>query len=172
MSITLRIWNTSDLESLLELANNPRVAANMTNAFPYPFTEEIGKGFIERNSSEQPARIMAIDLEGKAIGAIGIHPRQDIECQNAELGYWLGEPYWGRGIMTKALQEMVSYGFANFPVSRLFARPFGSNKGSQKALERAGFTLEARFEKTFLKNGVQEDELVYAIRKSANPARG
>jgi RimJ/RimL family protein N-acetyltransferase len=84
---------------------------------------------------------------------------------NAELGYWIGQPFWGKGIMTTVIQKMVKYSFENFDITRIFARPYGSNIGSQKALEKAGFKLEAKFEKILIKNNVFEDELVYAIRK-------
>ena len=86
-------------------------------------------------------------------------------CKNAELGYWLAEPFWGKGIITYAIQEMVEYGFKTFDITRIFAIPFGTNIASQKALEKAGFILEARLNKTIFKNGEYQDELIYAIRK-------
>ena len=82
-----------------------------------------------------------------------------------ELGYWLAEPFWGNGIMSKAIEEIVDYGFDKFQITRIFARHYGSNKASQRVLEKAGFVLEATFEKTFYKNGEFLDELVYAIRE-------
>ena len=82
-----------------------------------------------------------------------------------ELGYWLAEPFWGNGIITEAIQQIVKYGFETFDITRIFARPYGYNIASQKALEKAGFTLEARFVDTFFKNGKFEDEWVYAVRK-------
>ena len=137
----------------------------MTDMFPYPYTEEKGKQFIEFANKENSIRILAIDLNGEAIGGIGLHPQTDIHCKNAELGYWLGEPFWGQGIITKAIIKMVDYGFINFEINRIFARPFGTNLASQKVLEKTGFKLEARFEKTLFKNGELIDELVYAIRR-------
>jgi [ribosomal protein S5]-alanine N-acetyltransferase len=109
---------------------------------------------------------MAIDINGEAIGGIGIHPKDDIECKNAEMGYWLGEPFWGNGIITKAVLQMVDYGFVNFEIDRIFARPFGTNIASQKVLEKTGFVLEARFAKTLFKFGEYQDELIYAIRRN------
>jgi RimJ/RimL family protein N-acetyltransferase len=108
---------------------------------------------------------MAIDINGEACGGIGIHPQDDIQCKNAELGYWLGEPFWGKGIITSAILQMVENGFNSFDINRIFARPFGSNLASQKVLEKTGFILEAKLEKTLFKNGIYEDELIYAIRK-------
>ncbi len=148
----LRPWNTNDLESLVECANNGNISKFMMNKFPHPYTREAGEQFIAFSTKDDPAHILAIEVDGKAVGGIGIHPLADIECKNAEMGYWLAEPYWGRGIITEA-------------VNRIFARPFGTNIPSQKVLEKTGFVLEAKFEKTFFKNGEYLDEWVYAIRR-------
>ncbi len=110
--------------------------------------------------------LRAIDVGGEAVGSIGLFPQTDIHERNAELGYWLAEPFWGRGIMTRAVREMVSYGFATHPdVTRIFARPFSTNPASQRVLEKAGFTLEARLRDALYKNGAYMDELVFAIRR-------
>ncbi|MEL6672930.1 MAG: GNAT family protein [Bacteroidota bacterium] len=166
MPITLRPWQLSDLDSLVELANNHRVAKNLTNQFPYPYSRESGQKFIDYANQARPYRIRAIEYEGRAVGAVGLHPQEDIFFKNLELGYWLGEPYWGKGLMTEAVRQTVVYGFENWEVDRIFARPFGSNIGSQRVLEKAGFTFEARFDKTLFKFGQYEDELYYAIRRS------
>ncbi|MBS1635259.1 MAG: GNAT family N-acetyltransferase [Bacteroidetes bacterium] len=165
MEFTLRPWLESDLESLVRYANNSAIAKNMTNMFPHPYTEENGRSFIGFASQHTPRHIMCIDIAGKASGGIGIHPQSDIHCRNAELGYWLAEPFWGKGIITKAIPQMVEYGFANFDIDRIFARPFGTNLASQRVLEKSGFTPEARFKNTLFKHGEYIDELVYAIRK-------
>ena len=85
---------------------------------------------------------------------------------NAELGYWLAEPFWGQGIMSDAVKQIVDYAFNTLEIDRIFARPFGTNLASQKVLEKNNFKLEARFEKTLFKNGEYLDELVYAIRRN------
>ena len=154
-----------DLDSLVKFANNLQVSKNMSDRFPHPYSTENGKIFIESASNDFPFNIFAIDIEGEASGGIGLHLQSDIQCKNAELGYWLAEPYWGKGIITKAVRQMVDYGFKTWEISRIFARPFGTNTGSQKVLEKAGFKLEARFERTFFKNGEYFDELVYAVRR-------
>lgn len=154
-----------DVESLVLFANNFNIAKNLTNQFPHPYTKENGEAFIKMATGENPYRIFAIEIEGQASGGIGLHPQTDIHIKNAELGYWLAEPFWGKGIMTKAVKEIVEYGFKNFDLTRIFARPFGTNLGSQKVLERAGFQLEARFEKALFKNGEFLDELIYAVRR-------
>ncbi len=162
----LRPWRFEDLDTLIKYANNFKIAKNMTDQFPHPYTIEKGKAFIDFASSSQPTNILAIESNNEVIGAIGIHPQNDIQRKNAELGYWLAEPFWGKGIMTNAIIQMTEYAFKNWDINRIFARPFGTNIASQKALEKAGFKLEGRFEKSFYKNDEFVDELIYAIRKS------
>ena len=165
MEFTLRKWTIDDLGSLVQFANNANIAMFMNEQFPHPYTLDKGKAFIENSLKQNPTSIFAIAIDGEAAGGIGIHPQNGIQCKNAELGYWLAEPFWGKGIITKAIGAMVEYGFKTFDINRIFARPFGTNIGSQKALSKAGFALEATFEKTFFKNGEYLDELVYAVRK-------
>lgn len=165
MEFKLRPFIIEDLASLVKYANNPLIAKNMTNQFPHPYNEEAGKKFIEFTTCHDPRHIMAIEINGEVAGGIGIHPQTDVHCKNAELGYWLAEPYWGKGIITKAIPQMVKYGFDHFDITRIFARPFGTNIASQKVLERSGFTLESRHDKALFKNGEFLDELIYAIRK-------
>jgi [ribosomal protein S5]-alanine N-acetyltransferase len=161
----LRPWTAADIESLIENANNFRVAKYMSNQFPHPYTREHGLQFIEFANKHNPVQIFAIDVSGKAVGGIGLHPQPDILCKNIELGYWMGEAYWGRGIATLAVKQMVAHAFENFDIQRVFARPFGNNPASAKVLEKAGFTLEARLDNTIYKNGEYLDELIYAIRR-------
>ncbi|MBL0330432.1 MAG: GNAT family N-acetyltransferase [Bacteroidetes bacterium] len=165
MHFTLRPFTINDLNSLVKYANNPKIANNLTDKFPYPYTKENGKMFIEFATKNTPTNIFAIDINGEACGGIGIHPQEEVHRKNAELGYWLGEHYWGNGIITKAIEQIADYGFKNFDITRIFARPYGTNFASQRVLEKAGFILEARFEKTLFKNGEYKDELIYAIRR-------
>ncbi len=165
MKFTLRPWLETDLDSLVKYANNPRISNNLTDAFPYPYRKENGEKFIKMAMSQDPRHIMAIVLNNEASGAVGIHQQKDVFRKNAEMGYWLAEPYWGKGIMTEAIKQMIPYGFENFDITRIFARPYGTNMASQRVLEKAGFKLEATFEKTLFKNGEFLDELIYAVRK-------
>jgi len=162
---TLRKWELNDLDDLVKYANNSNVSKFMTNKFPCPYLPENGKEFIEMAMKGNPANIFAIEIDGHASGGIGLHLQADVHEKNAELGYWLAEPFWGNGIITNAIKEMVTYGFSTFQINRIFAVPFGTNISSQKVLEKAGFVLEARFDKTIYKNGEYLDELVYAVRK-------
>ncbi|MEY4903967.1 MAG: hypothetical protein RLZZ292_1782 [Bacteroidota bacterium] len=167
-NFTLRPWSLDDLDSLVHFANNAKIASNLTDRFPYPYTVENGKWFIGMATSNTPIHVFAIDQDGLAIGAIGLHDVEGdaIYSKNKELGYWLAEPYWGQGIITEAVQQMVRYGFQHWDINRIFARPFGRNVASKRVLEKAGFTLEARIDQILFKNGVYEDELIYGIRRS------
>ncbi|HCT70544.1 MAG: GNAT family N-acetyltransferase [Lentimicrobium sp.] len=164
-SFTLRKWQLSDLESLMKHADNRKIADRLTDKFPHPYTRESGEGFLKMAMEKDPPSVFAIDVDGEAVGCIGIFPQDDIHRLNAEMGYWLSESYWGRGIMTAAICRMVDYGFKTFDISRIYARPFGSNPASQRVLGKAGFSLEARFEKVLIKNGELLDEVVYGIRR-------
>ncbi len=164
MNFILRPWTIEDLDSLVKYANNYKIAKNLTNRYPYPYAIDNGKAFIESATREVPANIFAIDVNDEAVGGIGIHPQKNIQLKNAELGYWLAEPFLGNGIATAAVKQMVEYGFKTYDITRIFAKPFGTNIASQKVLEKAGFRLEARFEKSLFKNGEYLDELVYAVR--------
>jgi RimJ/RimL family protein N-acetyltransferase len=166
MTFSLRPWTLADLESLVQHANNPQIAKFMTDGFPNPYTRENGEAFIAFATKDEPIHIFAIAVNGEAVGGIGIHPQLDIQRKNAELGYWLGEPFWGKGIMSEAIQQIVAFAFNTYDIDRIFARPFGSNLASQRILEKNHFQLEARFEKTFFKNNQFEDELIYALRRN------
>lgn len=166
MNFQLRPFTMGDLDSLVKFANNCNIAKNLTDAFPYPYYIEDGKAFIETASQNYPRNILAIEINGEVSGAIGVHPQKDIYRKNLELGYWLAEPYWGKEIITKAIVQMTDYAFRNFDINRIYARPFGYNLASQRVLEKAGFVLEARLEKTFFKNGELIDELIYAVRRN------
>ncbi len=166
MEYKLRSWEINDLDSLVKYANNWNIAKNLTNRYPYPYTKEDGKKFIDFARKCDTENIFAIEIQGEACGSISIHPLNDVFRKNAEIGYWLAEPYWGNGIITKAVKEIVKFGFEHYDIIRIFARSFGSNIASHRVLEKAGFVLEAKFEKTIIKNDRYEDELIYAIRKS------
>jgi [ribosomal protein S5]-alanine N-acetyltransferase len=162
---TLRPWVNEDLETLVKFANNWNIAKNLTDKFPFPYNEDHGKAFIEFATKDHPIHIFAIDIDGASAGGIGIHPQDDIFKKNAELGYWLAEPFWGMGIISSAIRQMTNFAFETYDIDRVFARPFGTNIASQRVLEKNGFQLEAKFAKTILKNGEMLDELVYAVRR-------
>ena len=162
MDIKLRKWNEADLDNLVKYANNQNVAKWLTNGFPHPYTYEAGKAYLSMIANDNPTKVFAIEVNGEAVGSIGIFPQTDIHEKNAEMGYWLAEEYWGKGIMTQAIREIVEYGFSTFEIVRIFARPFSTNLKSQRVLEKAGFELEARLKRALFKNGKFMDELIYA----------
>ncbi len=162
--VVLRPWRETDKTNLMRYANNPKIFNNLTDAFPIPYTEEAASRFLSWANEKEPPHILAITIHDEAIGSIGLHPQTDIFRINCELGYWLAEPYWGQGITSAAVKQMVQYAKENFNFQRVFARPFGSNLASQKVLEKVGFTLEAHFENNVIKNGKLEDILVYGYR--------
>lgn len=165
MEFILRPWKASDINSLIKYANNWNIAKNLTNQFPHPYTIQDGKAFIEYATKDDPIHIFAIEVNQEAVGGIGIHPQSDIFIKNAELGYWLGEPFWGHGIVSKAIKQIIQFGFSTFDIERIFARPYGTNFASQKILEKNNFLLEGRYNNILYKNGEYLDELIYAIRR-------
>lgn len=165
MEFILRPWKASDINSLIKYANNWNIAKNLTNQFPHPYTIQDGKAFIEYATKDEPIHIFAIEVNQEAVGGIGIHPQSDIFIKNAEIGYWLGEPFWGHGIVSKAIKQIVQFGFSTFDIEKIFARPYGTNVASQKILEKNNFLLEGRYNNILYKNGEYLDELIYAIRR-------
>ncbi len=165
VSFILRPWSMGDLENLLKFANNKKIADNLTDAFPHPYLAENGISYISTFMDENPRRVSAIEVDGIACGSIGIFPQMDVHRKNAEMGYWLAEEYWGRGIMTEAVRQTIRYGFEWFDICRIFARPYSSNQASQRVLEKAGMKLEGRFKDALYKNGQFLDELIFSIFK-------
>ncbi len=165
MHFKLRPWAKSDLDDLVTAANNNNIAKFMTDKFPHPYTKEAGEQFINFAMQGNPVNIFAIEVAGKAVGGIGLLPMQDVESINAEMGYWLAEPYWGKGIITGAIQQIVDYGFKTFPIKTIFARPYATNAGSQRVLEKAGFSLAATLPQWAFKNNELLDLKIYTIRK-------
>jgi [ribosomal protein S5]-alanine N-acetyltransferase len=165
IDFSLRAWHKDDVKSLAKYANNLNIAKNMTDGFPFPYTEETAKNFIKMTQQFKPNRFFAIVVNKEAIGGIGIHPQTDIQRKNAELGYWLAEEFWGNGIIYRAILEINKYAFENFDINRIFARPFATNLASQKVLQKAGFKFECKFEKTLIKNDELIDEMFFSVRR-------
>ena len=163
MMFKLRPWQYVDAFSAAELANSG-ISRFMSERFPGNDVEKWQN--LIRFANENPSTFYrVIEVDGKFAGSIGVRVCDDIMQMNAELGYWIGDQYKNRGIMTEAVKEMVKLVFDNFQVNRIFATPFGTNFASQRVLEKAGFCLEAILEKVYVKNGKKFDELVYAVRR-------
>jgi RimJ/RimL family protein N-acetyltransferase len=159
----VRSWRHDDLESLIRHADNPRIAAQLRDAFPQPYDRAAGVAWLTLAATMQPEVTFAIDVEGAAVGGIGLKLGTDVERVSAEVGYWLGEDFWGRGITTAALIGLSRWAFANLELTRLFALPFAHNTASRRVLEKAGFALEAILRKSAIKHGQVVDQALYAL---------
>ena len=157
----LRDWTREDTGSLVRHANNPRVAAMMRDAFPSPYTIEDARRFIDRATTPGPHLFLAIEVDGEAQGGVGIHLLDDVHRRSAEIGYWLSESCWGRGIATDAVRALVPVAFGTFDIIRLEAGIFSGNPASMRVLEKCGFIREAVHSHAITKNGVTMDEIVY-----------
>lgn len=153
-----------DLPDLVEFANNEDISRNLTDAFPFPYTEENGRRFIEFARSTKDL-IYAIDKDGLAIGGVGIHPKTNVYRFTAEVGYWLAQPFWRQGIMRKALGLLINIAFTQTELQRLEASVYDYNTASQALLKSLGFSLEGiRKEYTF-KNGAFHDSYLFRMVK-------
>jgi RimJ/RimL family protein N-acetyltransferase len=159
----LRPWRVGDEASLVRYANNRSVSRNLKDRFPYPYTAADANAWIERASTQTLVTAFAIVVDGGAVGGIGIELGTDVHRRSAEIGYWLGEPFWGRGIATEALRAVTEYAFEHFDICRLEAGVFDWNPASARVLEKAGYTLEGRARLAVVKDGRSGDRLLYAL---------
>jgi RimJ/RimL family protein N-acetyltransferase len=163
---TVRQWTLGDLQSLVRHANNRDIWIHLRDRFPHPYLEQHGRDFLEHITTQAPPMVWAIEVEGEAAGGIGLEPKTDIERVSAEIGYWLGQRYWGRGIVTEALTAVTAAAFQQFDLLRIFALPFADNPGSIRVLEKAGYALEGRLPQSTIKDGRVRDQLMFgAYRK-------
>jgi RimJ/RimL family protein N-acetyltransferase len=160
---TVRSWQRRDRDAIVRYANNRKVSINLRDRFPYPYTARDARNWLDVVVDQKPRTDFAIDVAGEAVGGIGFTPQHDVERRSAEIGYWLGEPFWGRGIATEALIVVTEYAFSNFDLCRLYAHVFDWNGASARVLEKAGYEFEGRLRKSVTKNGRTIDQLMYAI---------
>jgi RimJ/RimL family protein N-acetyltransferase len=155
----LRRWLPSDHDALLLHADNPNIACFLRDLFPHPYTSEAATAWLsDPVHAAEPPTEFAIDVSGEAVGGIGLIVGRDVERFSAEVGYWLGEGVWGRGIGTAALCAVTEHGFGTLGLHRIFALPFSHNTASIRLLERAGYRFEARLAQSAFKNGVFVDQ--------------
>jgi len=158
---TLRPWRVGDETSLVRNANNRRVWHNLSR-LPHPYTRQDADAWIARASTHVPVVDFAIVVDGGAVGGIGVELGRDVFLRSAEVGYWLGEPYWGRGIATEALRAVTEYAFATFDLCRLQAGVFEWNPASMRVLEKCGFAREGVLRRAAIKDGQLIDLVLYA----------
>ena len=159
---TIRPWRLDDAESVARHANSRKIWLAVRDVFPHPYTIQDAHEFLHRATNEQPEMKFCIDIEGAAVGGIGVHPGQDVYRHTATLGYWLGEQFWGHGIMTEAVSAVTNFCFRKFPLRRISAEVFANNPASARVLEKAGFQLEARLKNNVFNDGQVLDSLLYA----------
>lgn len=159
----LRGWRSGDEPSLVRYANDREVWRNLTNRFPHPYTPRDAQDWIRRQESGGDHELaFAIDIEGEAVGGIGITPRDDLQVKVAEIGYWLGQPFWGRGIATAAVRLVTEFAFSRYDLVRICANVLEWNRASARVLEKTGYTCEARLRKNIFKDGHIIDSFLYA----------
>ncbi len=162
--VVLRDWAPDDAAALAHHANDRRIWRNLRDQFPSPYTLLDAERWIAYVATMAPRTAFAIAVDGHAVGGVGWVCRPDVEHVGAELGYWVGAAYWGKGIATAAVRAATRLAFDRHPeLLRLFALPYGSNAASARVLEKAGYTLEGRLRRNARKDGVVEDSLMYAI---------
>ena len=164
-TIRLRPFRDNDVPVLTRLLNNKKIWNNVRDYIPHPYFEQDAREFIVFCKREDPQTTFVVEYEGELVGTVGLVLQTDVYRISAEIGYWLGEPFWGKGIMTRAVKQMVDYGFKHLNLLRIYTGVFDFNKGSQRVLEKAGFKLECIFEKALIKNGVVYDEYRYGLIK-------
>ena len=158
----IRLWSAEDAPALLKYADNRKIWINLRDVFPHPYTAEDARVFLGMAAKQDPTTIFALATSEEAIGSIGISPGRDVERLTGELGYWLAEPFWGRGIMTETVAKFADFAFERFGLVRIFAEPYEYNPASHRVLEKAGFLLEGRLLRSAIKDGRIVDQRLYA----------
>ena len=163
----LRPWRETDAEDVARYANDARVAANLRDVFPHPYALADAESFIGMcmRSTSEGELYRAIVVDGRAAGGISVCAGGDVYRRSAELGYWLGVPFWGRGIMTAAVGQICREAFQRMDIVRIHAEPYARNGASRRVLEKAGFTLEGTLRRSVYKNGEILDSCIYALLK-------
>ena len=150
--IKIRDLKLSDKAQLAKLANNKKVWDNLRDYIPYPYTESDAEFFIELTHKEDPKQTFGIEYKGKLSGVIGLVVQKDVYQKSAEIGYWLGEPFWGNGIATSAVELITKYGFDTLDLNRIYTGVFEFNIASMRVLEKNGYKKEGIFKNAILKN--------------------
>lgn len=162
----VRSWKWKDRDSIVRHANNRNVWINLRDRFPHPYTLSDARNWLESVVDRRPETNFAIaNVSDEAVGGIGFILQQDVGRRSAEVGYWLGEEYWGRGLATQAVKVITEYAFVHYDICRLYAHVFEWNVASTRVLEKAGYLLEGRLQKSVTKDGKTIDQLMYAITR-------
>jgi RimJ/RimL family protein N-acetyltransferase len=163
--ITLRTLLVNDASPIATLANNRKIWNNLRDTMPHPYSLQDALNFIAICENEDPVLTFAIEYNGELAGVIGLVKQYDVYRLNAELGFWLGEPFWNKGIVTKAVELIVKYGFENLDIIRIYACVFDFNIASRRVLDKSGFKFDALFKNAIIKNNQIGNECRYSILK-------
>lgn len=165
MEIVLRPWREADTAACAALANDEGVAANLRDVFPHPYAEQDARDFIALCLAADPdeALFRAVEVDGAFAGSVALTRGTDVACRSAELGYWFGRPFWGKGIATEAVRQMCAFGFGEWDIVRIFAEPFSCNRASCRVLEKNGFQHEGTKRLSVCKRGKLMDSEMYAL---------
>lgn len=165
----IRCWNERDVDALVKHADNRKIWLNLRDGFPHPYTAESARSFLKAVGLQDPVSFFAIATAEEAIGGIGITLNGDVHRLTAEMGYWLGEAHWGKGIMTETIPRFTEFAFERFGLVRIYAEPFVENRASCRVLEKSGFVREGRMRCNVIKDGRIMDQFLYARIKTAAP---
>jgi RimJ/RimL family protein N-acetyltransferase len=159
----VRSWRRADAPALARHGDNREIWLNLRDRFPHPYTLADAHAFLDLVEAQRPETAFAIAVGDEAVGGIGVTLGADVERTSAEIGYWLGEGVWGRGIASAAVRAVSEHAFAAYGLTRLFAVPYARNAASARVLEKAGYVLEGRLRRSAIKDGVVLDQLLYAL---------
>lgn len=167
MTCRIRKWKLSDATDLSAAISNKRVQQNLRDGLPYPYTEQDGIDYISAmlSADENETFAFAITVGSKVIGSISVFRQENIHKLTAELGYYIAEEYWGKGIMTEAVKKICEYVFSESDIIRIYAEPFANNAASCRVLEKAGFQYEGTLKNNAIKNGKVIDMKMYSLLK-------
>ena len=165
---TVRSFTMDDAESIARYANNRKIWRNLRDAFPHPYSLADAEEFLTMVLSISPETIFCIEHQGEAIGAIGFTIQSDVNRISAEIGYWIGEPFWGQGVAAEALRFVTEYAMERHHLKRIYAMPFAWNPASCRVLEKAGYTLESRQRQAAVKDGEIIDQFLYVYLADSN----
>ena len=158
----IRDWRIVDAPSVAKYANNKKIWINLRDGFPYPYQLSDAENFLSKVAQQNPRTVFAIANDKEAIGSIGLMLGGDVHRFTAEMGYWLAEPFWNKGIMSEVVGRFTDFAFEKFELNRIFAEPYIGNTASVRVLEKAGFVLEGTLRASVFKDGKVLDQFLYA----------
>jgi RimJ/RimL family protein N-acetyltransferase len=168
----IRSWRVGDEPALVRHAGSRKIWLNVRDRFPHPYTPADAEAWVARVTAATPETQFAVEVDGEAAGGVGLFPQTDVERYSAEIGYWIGEAHWGRGLATAVVRRFTEYAFETFELCRVYANVFDWNPASCRVLEKAGYVLEGRLRSAAVKDGHVLDNFVYAVVREFPPGRG